>query len=82
MSEEILLVISVIAPVVVGLTQITKKYLSEKYAPIYSIVLGLLIGLAYSTISEGATVYELLWAGGLSGMVASGFYSTQKIRKK
>lgn len=74
---------TILIPVVTGLTALAKKYTSEKYYALLPFVIGVVVApLAFPLDFVTATIPELIWAGGLSGLSAGGFYSVQNIRKK
>lgn len=79
--EHVLLAVSILVPVIAGVVQLLKSYFSNKYHAILPLVIGLLLGPAYSVFSDLSLV-ELLWAGGLAGLAAGGFYSVQNVRNK
>lgn len=90
--QEILLVVSVLIPIVTGVTALIKSIvfsneegvvplMPRRYQALIPVVVGFLLGLAYTPFS-GMDILMLLWAGGLSGLAAGGFYSVQNIRNK
>jgi len=80
--EQVLVVMSVLVPIIAGLTQVVKQYVREKYYALVPLIIGLLLGPAYTVFSPDRSVWELVWAGGLAGLAAGGFYSVQNIRNK
>ena len=62
---------------VIGLTQMMKGYISDKYAPLISLFFGIVGGITISGLSvEGAV------RGVIFGLTASGFYDNTKIIRK
>jgi len=62
---------------VVGLTQMMKGYVSDKYAPLISLFFGIVGGITISGLSvEGAV------KGVIFGLTASGLYDHSKIVRK
>jgi hypothetical protein len=80
--ENVLIIVSVLVPIIAGLTQVVKQYVREKFYALVPVLIGLLLGPAYTVFSPDLSVWELLWAGGLAGLAAGGFYSVQNVRNK
>jgi hypothetical protein len=70
--------ITVIIAVVIALTQFAKKYISTKYLPAVSLVLGLLAGVFY----VGGSIQEQIMYGLMIGLSASGLFDQTKIVTK
>lgn len=72
---QIMLLATIIAPVTTGLIEVFKQAFNIKknYIPLLGILIGLVIGFLAAPISE-IDLYLRLWAGGLSGLSASGLY--------
>ncbi len=65
-----------LVPVIIGLVEVFKKLgLSNKFTPLFSVVLGIVFGVFYVRTGEIATDVLVGIALGLS---ASGLYSTSK----
>lgn len=65
----------ILVPVVVGLTQIVKSFVIDaRYAPIVSIVFGILLSFVSPQVTIALTVFQ----GILFGLIASGLYSGVK----
>lgn len=91
--QEIMLVMSILIPIVAGVTELIKKVvygdedeglkplLPKRFQALIPVVVGLMLGLAYTPFSD-LSILLLLWAGGLAGLAAGGFYSVQNIRNK
>lgn len=80
--ENVLVVMSVLVPIIAGLTQVAKQYVREKFYALVPVLIGLVLGPAYVVFSSDQSVWELLWAGGLAGLAAGGFYSVQNVRNR
>lgn len=84
---SLLLLITFLAPIITGLTQLLKSYVNIKYYALIPIVLGIILGPASFPLLpliglEPLSIAILLWAGLLTGLTAAGFYSAQNIRNK
>lgn len=68
-----------IGVIVLALTEVMKKAfnIKKRWIPLTAFILGMVIGLAAAPIHE-ATVAQLLWGGGIAGLVASGAFDTAK----
>ncbi|MER2008898.1 MAG: hypothetical protein ABS939_15720 [Psychrobacillus sp.] len=74
---------TILIPVVTALTGLAKKYVGEKYHALIPFVIGMVVApLAFPLDFVTASIPDLIWAGGLSGLSAGGFYSVQNIRNK
>lgn len=67
-----------IIPLIVGIVEVSKTFLSPKYAGIVSLALGILVGLSYGLLEAHWSLLQSLVIGSALGLSASGFYSTQK----
>ena len=73
--EEILLATSIIVPIVMGLTGVTKTIIKDnKWLPIVNIAVGIFIGLFYAVTIVKGDIATFGWAGALAGLSAGGFY--------
>lgn len=79
---QIMLLTTIIAPVTTGLIEVVKQAvnLKKNYIPLLGVVIGLLIGVLAAPISD-IDLYLRLWAGGLSGLSASGLYELTSKRE-
>jgi len=73
---EMILLITFLAPVILGLTETAKRMFSIKkdYLPTVAIIIGLLVGFA-----AGPPLFEMhiilrLWSGALAGLASTGLY--------
>lgn len=81
--ESILVFITILAPIITAVAQLVKPLVPDKYSALLPFGLGIIIGAAYFPLAgEGYTLYQLVWAGALSGLTAAGVYSVQNIRNK
>ena len=79
---EILAMATVIAPVTGGVLQVVKKttQVNKRYVPLLSVVLGLILGAAANFLE--ADLVLRIWAGGISGLAATGLFELGKNAKK
>ncbi|RJX23829.1 MAG: holin [Dethiobacter sp.] len=81
--HEVLMFATVILPIVTAVVEAVKRglHLNTRYAPLLSIVLGVVIGaLAYPFTDFG--LVERLWAGALAGLGAMGLFDLgQKMKE-
>lgn len=79
---EILAMATVIAPVTGGVVQVIKKAtnVNKRYLPAVATVVGVLLGAAATFLD--ADLYLRLWAGGISGLAATGLFELGKNAKK
>ncbi|ASK61907.1 holin [Virgibacillus phasianinus] len=77
--EEILLLSSVLAPVVLALVELVKRTINLKknFIPMVSLVIGLLIGAAAYPFTDFDLAMRL-WSGGLAGMAGTGLFELFK----
>ncbi|WP_033829086.1 hypothetical protein [Bacillus andreraoultii] len=69
---------AVIVAIIVGLTEIIKRYLPSKFMPIVSLILGIVAGLFYV---EGDLKMQI-FVGIAMGLAASGLFDVAQIGKK
>lgn len=79
---EILAMATVIAPVTGGVVQVIKKAtnVNKRYLPAVATVVGVLLGAAATFLD--ADLYLRLWAGGISGLAATGLFELGKNAKE
>jgi hypothetical protein len=83
--EALLVLISVLTPIITALVAMLKPMFSDNYAKwvaVLPLVVGLICGVLWFPMTTDFTLVQTLWAGGLSGLAAGGFYSVQNIRNK
>ncbi len=75
---EILAMATVIAPVTGGVLQAIKKAteVNKRYIPLMAVVLG--VGLGAAAYFLDADLGLRLWAGGISGLAATGLFELGK----
>lgn len=78
---NILLLVSVITPIITALVNVVKQApINKNWIPVVAVVLGLLVGFAATPFTDLDMVTRL-WAGGLAGLAATGFYEVTTPRK-
>lgn len=79
---EILAMATVIAPITGGVLQVVKKAtnINKRYLPAVATVVGVLLGAAATFLD--ADLYLRLWAGGISGLAATGLFELGKNAKE
>lgn len=70
--------IASIIAVIVGLGQLAKMYMPQKYIPILSLVLGIVFGVFFLDSS----LQEQIFTGIIIGLSASGLYDQSKLITK
>lgn len=75
---EILAMATVIAPVTGGVLQAVKRatQIKKRYIPILAVVLGVVLGAAAYFME--AEIGLRVWAGGISGLAATGLFELGK----
>lgn len=58
----------------------THKELNKNWIPLIAVIVGMIIGAAVAPFTP-ADIWTRLWAGALSGFIASGMYETIKQTK-
>lgn len=81
--QEILMLATVVAPVVTGVVQGIKKtgVVKKQFAPIVAVTVGLALGAAAFPFAD-VELAERLWAGGISGLAATGLFELGKQTKE
>jgi Na+-transporting NADH:ubiquinone oxidoreductase subunit NqrD len=79
--EALLVLITVLVPIIMGVDEILKSYIPEKFHKLIPIIVGLVLGLCGSVFAPGLTIAQMLWAGFLSGMAAGGSYKPTLMKK-
>jgi hypothetical protein len=77
--EEVLTFATILSPIALALVQLVKKTLpvSNRYLPLISLLVGLLVGFISDPFTPLDTVLRL-WAGGFAGLAGSGLFSLGK----
>jgi hypothetical protein len=71
--------LTAVVAVIIGVSELVKRYIPTKYTPLISLLLGVIAGLY---IVPGKTVAESLMTGITLGLSASGLYDMSKVVKK
>lgn len=73
--DEILLFATVLAPVIIALTELVKRSyeLEKRFIPLIALVIGLVVG-GLATNFGDIDLVTRLWAGGIAGLSASGLF--------
>lgn len=81
--EEILLFATILAPIILALTELVKKTteVNKRFIPLIAFAIGLLTGLLATNFGNLETV-ERLWAGGLAGLSATGLFELALDKKE
>lgn len=79
---EILTMATVIAPITGGVLQVVKKAtkINKRYVPLLAVVLGVILGVAAYFLE--AEIGLRIWAGGISGLAATGLFELGKNAKE
>jgi hypothetical protein len=80
--NQILIIATIIAPVTTALVEAVKKigYIRDNFLPLTALVIGVLLGLAASFLPIDVPISYLAWAGGISGLAATGLFENFKQR--
>ena len=78
---EILAMATVIAPITSGMVQVVKKasQLNKRYIPLLAVALGVILGAAANFLETDIVLRA--WAGGISGLAATGLFELSKNKK-
>lgn len=70
---------TVLGVIALALTEVLKTAfkINTRFIPLVSLVIGMVIGVAAAPIHD-ATVPQLLWGGGIAGLIASGVFDNAK----
>ena len=81
--DEILVLATIIAPVVLAVTEMFKRWGHTKpnYLPCVALLIGLFVGYAAFPFSDLSLV-ERFWSGGLAGLAATGLFELGSRGKK
>lgn len=80
--DNVLLFATTLAPIVVALNQLVKRTINvpKNLIPLIGLVIGLGVGAIAYPFTEMDLILRL-WAGGLSGLSATGLFELVKFRK-
>ena len=81
--DDILLFATVLAPIVLGFTELFKRtdVVNERYMSFVALGLGLVIGLLGSPFTD-LDMTMRLWSGALSGLAATGLFELTTTPRK
>ena len=71
--------LAVIVAVIIGVGQVIKEYVPNKFMPLVSLGLGLVAGFLFVDVG---TIQERIFVGLAMGLSASGLFDIAKIKKK
>ena len=75
---EILTMATIIAPVTLGVVEAIKQATgNHRFLPFIAIAVGILLGIA-ATFFVDAEITSRVWAGGISGLAATGLFEGLK----
>ena len=90
LPQQLILLISILTPVIFGLTEAAKQMfaLKKDWIPLIAVLIGLFVGFAAEPLVQ-MDIYLRLWAGGLAGLASTGLYevntkrngNTKKVKK-
>lgn len=81
--EALFALMTILIPVITGMTALIKKYVNPKFHPVIPVFIGLAVApLALPLPFINSTLVEIVWAGLLAGLSAGGFYSVGNINRK
>ena len=81
--EEILMFATILAPIVVGLTEMIKRMtvVPERYLSVVALFLGFAIGVAAAPITD-MDIWLRLWSGGIAGLSSVGLFEISTTPRK
>lgn len=80
--EPILILMTLLIPIIMGLNNILKSFVPERFQKLIPLIVGLVLGPLAVTFAPTLVLSELLWAGLLAGMAAGGSYNPTDLVKK
>lgn len=73
--DSILTATSVIALIVLAVTQLIKESIPDnKWLPVINVVVGIVIGIGYAASFANTEIILYAWGGAIAGLGAGGFY--------
>jgi len=80
--QEILAIATIIAPITSGVLQALKKAIGidKRYIPLAAVCVGVILGAAAYFVD--AEICIRMWAGGISGLAATGLFELGKNTRK
>ena len=81
--DEILILATIIAPVVLAVTEMFKRLgkIEANYLPFVALLIGLFVGYAAFPFSD-LSLIERFWSGGIAGLTATGLFELGSRGKK
>lgn len=78
---ELLLLVTLISPVIVGLSEVAKQTvrIPKNMIPLVAIFIGILVGIAAAPFTT-VDIYIRIWAGVIAGLASVGLYESGKTR--
>ncbi|TCI25590.1 holin [Exiguobacterium sp. SH5S4] len=79
---ELLLLVTLIAPVIVGLNEVAKQSINipKNLVPLVALFIGILVGIAAAPFTT-VDIYVRIWAGAIAGLTSTGLYEVGKQRE-
>src|SRR5690625_7334775 len=80
--QEILMIATIVAPITTALVEAVKKGLkpNERIMPLVAVVIGILLGAAAYFVDAERGMR--LWAGGISGLAATGLFEVGQLAQE
>lgn len=74
--DNILIAATTVVVFVLAGTQLIKKYTGteNKWLPLINLVLGIVLGVAWSLSFDPSNLINFIWGGAIAGLSAGGFY--------
>lgn len=81
--QELLLLVTLITPVIVGLNEVIKQSISipKNLIPLVALFVGILVGLAAAPFTS-VDIFVRIWAGAIAGLSSTGLYEVGKHRDR
>ncbi|WP_031423032.1 holin [Exiguobacterium sp. NG55] len=78
---ELLLLVTLISPVIIGLNEVAKQAvrIPKRMIPVVAIFIGILVGIASAPFTT-VDVFIRIWAGAIAGLTSVGLYESGKSR--
>lgn len=78
---ELLLLVTLISPVIIGLSEVAKQTvrIPKNMIPLVAIFIGILVGIAAAPFTT-VDIYIRIWAGVIAGLASVGLYESGKTR--
>lgn len=78
---ELLLLVTLISPVIIGLSEVAKQTvrIPKNIIPLVAIFIGIIVGIAAAPFTT-VDIYIRIWAGVIAGLASVGLYESGKSR--